>query len=223
MSRDNVIDDLPASFLNDEDATLVIDPNSNFYRPDSRHDGIVRIEKCLVRKGHYKEIEIEPASGNLVTSSSHNLSFLVKETNFQDIGGGLLTFDRHYATYPTPWFEYEEVSYRADYDGTINYRNKAGIGASWHATRNTLAKVNYYYINKKFLPTTSVPDTSTSGTTYADDFTRFFNTAPQSRLGYDWESYNTPSSPPLKVVIAPDTITKYLGGIYEFKRYTMEL
>ena len=214
--------DLPQSFIDDEEEVLVIDNYANVYSPSTRHDGMVVAQKCLVRKGKYKDT---PTTIKGLNDPSHpklpGISYLVKETNFQDVGGGLMTFEKQFATLPTIWFEYEEVSYRADYNGRINYRNRAGIGASWHRTRNVVAKATHYYLPKPFVPKLIVPDSDNAGRLYAFNFSYYYNTPPQSKLSKGWEDYDTPQG--LTLAIAPDRIQRYMGDIYEFIRYTIEL
>lgn len=214
--------DLPASFLTNEESVLVLDELPKIYSPSTRHDGIIIAQKCLVRKNKYKDTSTTIETNQPVSSHPKwNGSYLVKETNFQDIGGGLMIFEKHYATLPTIWFEYEEVSYRADYNGKINYRNRAGIGASWHKTRNTIAKATHYYLPKPLIPTAVVPDSDNAGKLYAFNFAYYFNTPPQARLSKGWEDYDSPQG--LTIAIAPDKIQRYMGDLYEFVRYTIEL
>ena len=97
--------DLPEDFLENEEAVLVLDSFASFYRPRMESDGVVYVEKCVVRKSKY--VPTEPLS----VKSDKNNAYLVKETNFQDIGGGLRQFERHYATLPSDWFDFERVSY----------------------------------------------------------------------------------------------------------------
>lgn len=121
--------DFSDEFLNDENAVIVLDANHNYYKPQVEHDGVVFVEKCLVRKGKYVP------DVNLTPSTNRVGAFLVKETNFQDVGGGLQTFEKHYANIPTTWFDYVQVSYRTLWWGAINYRSSSGGGDSWDKTR----------------------------------------------------------------------------------------
>lgn len=233
--RANLSDDLPVSFVPDE--TIIIDPNFNIYKPQKEHDGVVYVQKCLVRKDQYKIQELSYTDGEgieqLTQHPTRSDAFLVKETNFKDIGGGLFTFEKHYATFPTAWYEFEEVSYQTSHRGIINYRKKGGEGADWSKSRDVLAKAEHYYFKKSDIPTERVPDTVNAGVTglfaYENDpntgqfrrFTQFFNIAPQASLGANWENY-TPDDQLLNVTaIAPDRIVPYMGKIYEFVRYTI--
>lgn len=225
MSREDLIDDLPKDFLESESSIIIVDPNFNTYKPQREHDGIVFVQKCLVRKGQYIREALhyidDAGKEQLTAHPTKPNAFLVKETNFQDIGGGLQTFERHYATFPTTWYEFEEVSYQTAYYGVINYRGKAGEGADWSISRKVLAQATHYYFKKSDIPTTRVPDTKTAGTQFVDDFTRFYNIPPQSTLGRNWENYD-PEDIIRISVIAPDKIVPYMGEIYELTRYTIQ-
>ena len=216
--------DFPKTFLDDEDATLLLDAKYKVYQPRDISDGVVYVEKYLIRKGKFVETKrIDAITGNLTASETHTNAFLVDETNFQDVGGGLQTFERHYATIPSSWYDFEEVSYRTVYWGAINYRTRTFGGATWHTQRNVLAKATRYYFTETQIPTNIVPESDTQATDYAFDFTKIYAQEPEGRLGRDWEDY-TPDANNLKtVVIAPDKVQKYMGHIYEFIRYTIEV
>ncbi len=215
MSR---VFDLPESFLEDENAVLILDENANFYKPQMEHDGVVFVEKCLVRKGKYIPTPLSNPNGSLIAKSNVFDAFLVKETNFQDIGGGMETFEKHYATFPTIWFDYQQLSYRALWNGKINYRAKSGGGDAWDKTRNTEAKATHYYFDRKSVPTIPVPEGYDVGETFRNNFTRTYTIAPESRIGGNWE--NNLGTIGKTVVIAPDKISNYMGEIYELVRYT---
>lgn len=209
--------DFPKTFQDDDSAIFVLDGRSVCYKTRMEHDGVVFVEKCLVRKGEYVPTALSDNSGNPVAKSDIANAFLVKETNFSDVGGGLLTFERHYATIPSVWYDYEEVSYRTLWWGAINYRSYSGGGNSWDKTRQVSAQAVHYYFNYKDLPKVAVPEGNNVGSEYKDDFTRTFTIAPESRVGSNWEAqagnYGT------TVAIAPDKISLYMGEIYELVRY----
>jgi len=208
--------DFSDEFLNDENAVIVLDANHNFYKPQVEHDGVVFVEKCLVRKGKYVP------DVNLTPSANRGNAFLVKETNFQDVGGGLQTFEKHFARIPTTWFDYVQVSYRTLWWGAINYRSSSGGGDSWDKTRASAAKATHYYVTKSVLNSLSaVPETDTNGEDYVDDFSRIYTMIPQSRFGYNFESRIGKLGQ--TIAIAPDKIRVYMGDIYEFVRYTIDV
>ena len=213
-------------FQNTDSATIIVDASFNAYKPRREHDGIVFVQKCLVRKGQYVREPLhyidENGEEQLTTHPTISDAFLVKETNFTDVGGGLQTFEKHYATFPTTWYEFEEVTYQTAYYGVINYRGRGGEGADWSAARNVLAKADNYYFKKSDVPTERVPDTRTAGTDFVDDFTKFYNIPPQSALGKNWEQYDTPEEDLTTTVVSPDRIIPYMGEIYELTRYTIQ-
>lgn len=217
----DLVYDLPDSFLNDEKAVFVLDANASFYQPRKETDGFVLVEKCLVRKGQFVETPLTDNNGNLVASSSRTDAFLVDETNFTDIGGGLQTFERHYATFPTTWYQYEEVSYQTAYYGVINNKDRVTGTGAWSKTRSVLAKATHYYLRKNDIPTQRVPDEVNAGIEYVNDFTKYYNIAPRA-IVTNWENYTAPLDPPVVVAITPDRIKPYMGRIYEFIRYTIE-
>lgn len=215
--------DFPKTFQDDEDAILLLDANFRVYQPRDVSDGVVYIEKYLVRKGRFVRTKRTNEDQSLVASLFHTNAFLIDETNFQDIGGGLQTFERHYATIPNTWYDFQEVSYRTVYWGAVNWRTRSGGGATWHSERSALAKATRYYFTLKDLPTDVVPEDDNQATEYVNDFTKIYAFPPEGRLGLNWEDY-TPDPANLKTfAIAPDKVTRYMGDIYEFIRYTIEI
>ena len=85
-----------------------------------------------------------------------------------------------------------------------------------------LAKATRYYIRGEGLPSNVVPDGDTASTDYVNNFDFYYNFEPEGRLGRNWEDYEAPEDPPRVSAIAPDTITRYMGDIYEFTRHTIE-
>ena len=138
--RIRLTDDIPVSFKENLKEILVIDEHFKIYQPDIKHDGIVKVELCLVRKDQYVETELTTNDGELVPSPTLPTAFLVDETNFQDIGGGLQTFERHYATFPSTWYDFKEVTYRTTYWGAINWRTWGGNTKSWHREKKCVSK-----------------------------------------------------------------------------------
>ena len=233
--RSNLTDDFSETFP--DDTTIIIDPNLHIYKPQREHDGIVYVQKCLVRKAQYVRqlLSYQDNEGKeqLTQHPDRSNAFLVKETNFKDIGGGLFTFEKHYATFPTSWYEFEEVSYQTSHYGIINYRDRSGEGADWSKSRDVLAKATHYYFKKSDIPTERIPDSRNAGVEglflFEQDpttggiarFTNFFNIAPQASLGKNWEDYTPEDALLNTTAIAPDKITPYMGEIYEFVRYTI--
>lgn len=211
----NLVYDFSDEFLNDENAIIVLDFNRNVYKPQVEHDGLVFVEKCLVRKGKYNPTAL------LTPSSVRANAFLVDEVNFQDVGGGLQIFERHYATMPTTWFDYTQVSYRTLWWGALNYRSPSGGGDSWDKTRASAAKATHYYFKKSDVPSIPVPDTETNGQDFVTDLTKTYTMYPQSRFGRRFE--DSIGRIGQTIAIAPDRISVYMGDIYELVRYTIDI
>lgn len=207
--------DFNKEFKNNQNLIITIDPNFNAYKPRAESDGFVFVEKCLCRRDRY----IKTPLGE---KKSDRDAYLVKETNQTQVGGGLVSFERHYATIPSTWFDYELVTYRVIWNGRVNYRNNFnGSGSSWDKTRKSIATAErrYFFESENtlgipVLPTERVEDRiDTAGTLFVDDFTKLYTVAPES-LGAGNNS---------KRVIAPDRVELYMGNIYELTRFTIIL
>lgn len=74
----------------------MLDPNI----PDSK----IFTELYVTKKGEYDFLEIG------TRSDYHNSAYLYQETNFKDIGGGLMTFERKYARIPDSSYTVQTVS-----------------------------------------------------------------------------------------------------------------
>ena len=94
-----IIENLPGS-----NGEILLDANARFYQAQAQGDAYVYVEKYAARKGDFT-----PAA--IGTSADSRSAYLVKETNYTDIGGGLVTFERHFAVLPGEWFSYEQVTY----------------------------------------------------------------------------------------------------------------
>jgi hypothetical protein len=114
--------DLPQNFFNQ--ATLV-DANYSFSLfdrnvPNSR----VYVEKYVAKKGEYNFTPIGTAS------ASHPDAYLFEESNFIDIGGGMVTFERKYAVVPESHEELVTVPVRT---GRVS-----GVAGTEFSTQNFL-------------------------------------------------------------------------------------
>lgn len=94
-----IIENLPGS-----NGEILLDANARFYQAQAQGDAYVYVEKYAARKGDFT-----PAA--IGTSADSRSAYLVKETNYTDIGGGLVTFERHFAVLPGVWFNYEQVTF----------------------------------------------------------------------------------------------------------------
>ena len=94
-----IIENLPGS-----NGEILLDANARFYQAQAQGNAYVYVEKYAARKGDFT-----PAA--IGTSADSRSAYLVKETNYTDIGGGLVTFERHFAVLPGVWFNYEQVTF----------------------------------------------------------------------------------------------------------------
>jgi hypothetical protein len=94
-----VIQNLP-----NDSGEFLLDPNAGFYQAQPQGNSYVYVEKHAARKGDFESLPIG-------TAHDQRDAFLVKETNYTDIGGGLITFERHFAVLPNDWFTFELVTY----------------------------------------------------------------------------------------------------------------
>ena len=150
MSRTVNKNDIPSDLINGETISLdaIYDTNdrsvrigtgyTNVYKVDQNHDGLVYVEKFAVLEDSYVPTP-------LGTKATDKEAFLIKEQNFVSIGGGLQTYEKHFATIPTTWSDYAIKSYRSAWWGAINYRNIIGGGSRWDKTRFALAKCEHRY------------------------------------------------------------------------------
>ena len=101
----NVIHDLPINFF---DEANLLDPNFGFGLQDTNiPTSKIYTEKYAAKKGDYNFLPIG------TPSASHPQAVLYEESNFQDIGGGLMTFVRKYAQIPEPHEELITAPIRA--------------------------------------------------------------------------------------------------------------
>jgi hypothetical protein len=215
MSRQPTYD-LPGASGNGSVA-LLLDANAGNYSTLPNGQGVVFIEKYAIRKPFIQRQTIG------TPSSIRPNAYLVRETNYRDVGGGWFEFERHYAPVPTDWFDYELVGAVARVsrlnrfieigDGqqllqrritrvTIFSANSAGSGNV--ETVPVLAKATRSYALKQNLPTQNelLPETA-------------FIRSPF--LGAN-DTYTSPEFVPK----LPE-ITLFNGTIYEIKNYTAVL
>jgi hypothetical protein len=209
--------DLPKTFTENGDP-IVLDSFHNIYKPRQETEAVVYVEKLCGFKNAIVPLK-------LGTKKSDRSAFLVKEGNYTNLDGNLVTFERHYAEVPPTYVDYEITSYRVLWNGTVNFRTRTGSGSQWDRTRRTLAKVTKRYFLESqnahsipVLPTDFVPESDDAGTDFRDDFTKIFTIAPESRGANRYRGAS-----PQKRVIAPDRIEIYLGNIYELSRFTVVL
>ena len=84
-----------------EQNPIFLDRDFAVYEIQPEGESLVYVEKLAIKKEQYVPLPlgnstINPARGRLI-----------KEDSFTDIGGGYMTFHRHFAVRPKPWFTYE--------------------------------------------------------------------------------------------------------------------
>jgi len=109
----NLIHDLPSSAA-DGAAPILLDADAGRYVVSKKGEGYVYVEKYAQNKNSYTPLPVGTPS--IVRPNA----WLDKETNVRDIGGGMVSFERHFAVIPKDWFDYEEVNVAA----AASYRQK---------------------------------------------------------------------------------------------------
>ena len=186
-----IIESLPGGGENG----FLIDANARFYQAQPQGNAHVYVEKYAARKN-----DIEPAAIGMGATTRD--AYLVKETNYTDIGGGLVTFERHFAVVPETWFSYEQVTYvkqgRYDRFGdnpqtVFNPESVTGELSQFIEYTNTL-------------------------TTLAKATRRYYR---EEDLTDDLLQLEAPGhiDPAGEIAISPDTVRVYMAGIYEVTSY----
>jgi len=186
--------DLPPASANGTQA-LLLDANAGNYSVLPNGKGIVHIEKYVIRKPFVNRQEIG------TPSSVRPETFLVKETDYTDVGGGWFEFERHYANIPDPWFDFQVISVTTAWVGkllsadyVVNPLRSGGSQRNF----STLAKVTREYYLEDDIPTnldlTAPRFIETSGFTTTVTFTN--------------------------IKLREDDVNLYLGKIYEVARFT---
>jgi hypothetical protein len=182
-----VTHDLPIESAEGEEP-LLIDANAGFYEAQPRCKSYVFVERYVQKKTFF-----EPLPEG-TESSIRPETYLIKTTNYQDIGGGLIMFDRHYARIPLDWFDFQVVSVttavdKGLLDATYIVNPFSGSG------RNTsvLAKATRRYYLESNLPTDLV-----------------INIPQFSQIGTVTGSIDFPS-----ITVREDDVSIYQGNIYQ--------
>lgn len=135
---------------------IPLDMNSQIYYLQEQGNALVVVEKYAKRK-----ISYTPSILGVPRESNRN-QILIKEDGFTDIGGGMITFLRHYAQIPEPWYSFEEKSALVYEHGGmmgINYDSFQGNNAFGNTgfnykganrrSMNFLCKASRYYVTKE--------------------------------------------------------------------------
>lgn len=172
---------------------LLLDANYGFYETQKKGDAFVYVEKYAVNKDSYVELPKGTISNN------RNNVYMVKQTNYSDVGGGMVTFERHFAVIPSSWFDYEIISVTLAF-GTSGANTTWAVSSTLESGSSVgvLTKVTRAYYLETNLPTlqTSDPVYTYTAATASFDFT--FLTGKKLRA---------------------DEVEVYMGNIYEVKSY----
>lgn len=197
-----VIRNLPNS-----NGAFLLDADARFYQAQPQGNAYVYVEKYATLKDNFSPLTIG-------TRSSTRDGYLVKETNYTDIGGGLATFERHFAVLPTEWHTYEQVTYQKlemrNLDGeTFTIINKDSItpGTAAMSTLLGTSTLSGYYM---FF------DGSTSSLAKATRTYYQADTFQPEVLQLDQLAHIDPSG---DVKVQPDSMRIYMPGIYEVTSY----
>lgn len=233
MAEDTkIVNDLPAKYIGGADR---LDANFRTYFLQEKGNAIVNVEKWTAKKVDYQPSTLGRARGR-----PHLNQYLIKEDSFTDIGGGRMTFLKHYAQIPEPWFDYEQKTtkyFQGSVVSGINYDSKYGKYGFPHtayAVRNVpfLAKATRYYVTKTtmdfFLAARyTLGGLFSNGNWLYPDGLKDNTYLTNNSTGYKYPAklfVNAPrvslsSSDSTPVAIAPDKITLWKPNIYEITRY----
>jgi hypothetical protein len=206
----NVTNDLPVDSAEGEEP-LLIDANAGFYEAQPRGKSYVFVERYVQNKTFFAPL---PEG---TESSIRPKTYLIKTTNYQDMGGGLVMFDRHYAQIPLAWFDYQVVNittaFRGGFAGriTINPAFTHGV----ERNRSVLAQVTRRYYLESQIPLNlnlNAPEINRDviaiiETTIVDGI-RITQV-----VGYQPASFQN-------VVLREDDVSIYQGNIYEVATFT---
>ena len=187
-----IIETLPGS-----NGEILLDANARFYQAQPQGNAYVYVEKYAARKGDFT-----PAA--IGTSADNRNAYLVKETNYTDIGGGMVTFERHFAVLPGEWFSYEKVTY-------IEQGRYDLFGANPQTVINP----------------ESVTDTLSDFIEYTNTITTLAKATRRYYMGAELDDsllqLDTPGhiDPAGEIAISPDTVRVFMAGIYEVTSYIL--
>lgn len=182
--------DLPPASGNGQQA-LLLDANASNYSTLPNGGGIVFVERYAIRKPFASRQAIN------TPSTFRPETYLVKETNYTDVGGGWFEFERHYSEVPATWFDFKPIS--------------ATVAVfSFAFTR--------WVLNPRFGSGRQIPIVATATRRYylEEDLSEPGNVVLQPP-----EYELTGASVTFEdVIVSPDDVTVHLGKIYEVTRYT---
>jgi hypothetical protein len=186
--------DLPIESADGEEP-LLIDANAGFYETQPRGKSYVYVERYVQKKVFFAPL---PEG---TESSIRPETYLVKTTNYQDMGGGLVMFDRHYAQIPQSWFDYQVVAISTAWVGGLldaRYYLNPNFSGGFQRNTSVLAKVTRKYYLESNIPS---------------DLTL---TAPTLEQLGSFSGSVTFSD----AIVREDDVSIYLGNIYEVAEFT---
>jgi hypothetical protein len=185
----NVTNDLPTNSAGGEQP-LLIDGNAGFYETQPRGKSYVFVERYVQNKDFFAPLPEGTAS------SIRRETYLIKTTNYQDMGGGLVMFDRHYAQIPLVWFDYQVVAVTTTIERgltTATYYINPSFSGGFQRTVSVLAKATRKYYLEENIPTNL-------------NFTAPEQSRPGSFTGEE-EFQN--------IILREDDVSIYQGNIYQ--------
>ena len=184
-------------YLPNANGEFLVDENAGFYYAQPQGNAHVFVEKYAVKK-----IDFTP--GEVGMSATSKSGYLVKETNFSDIGGGLMTFNRHYAVLPDPWDGYEIVSY------TQQGRVRLGV-EEWQIVVNPEARPSGMFSFITYSNTVSRLAKATRSYYLESGFN-------DETIDFGLTGYVDPSG---AIKVRPDSFRVYMAGMFEVTSYTV--
>lgn len=153
--------------------------------------GYVYTERYAVRKDSFIPMPIG------TESSVRTGHFLVKEQNFQDIGGGFFKFDRLFANVPNQWSETGQFAFNYTAIRTI-------------VTTGSNAGIEKFETSKSAIVSTKI----------THSYTLDYPDAEYAQSISD-PKYNAGFVIPAGTTVRPFEVTRYLGNIWEIRAYTL--
>lgn len=166
----------------------LIDPNANVYLADTNFpDSLVYVEKYAMLKGTYQPLTRGEGS------NYHEKAYLVAETNFDDIGGGVRTFERHYARVPSEVLSRRIVSVPI----AVNVSQLESGGVTTTSITIKVNDSNTTSDNKSFVANRRLILRST---------TKFYRSVSIERLDFEEGEEDSDFTDPLALFLKSDTI-----------------
>ena len=232
MADIQIVNDLPLAY--EDTVADRLDANFRTYFLQEKGNAIVNVEKWTAKKVDYQPSKLGKARGR-----PHLNQYLIKEDSFTDIGGGRMTFLRHFAQIPEPWFDFEQKSVLYYHNPSlvgINFDSKYGRYGWLNDTDSLknvpfIAKATRYYVTKTTMDFYLATRYSLIGdfdNNWLYPHALIDNTfLTNASTGYKYPAklfVNNPrvllgSADATPVALAPDKVTLWKPNIYEITRY----